>query len=84
MMLQMNPMKWFLVQRSRWLRLAEGAFFVTCAHVLEKFQEIQADHPNAQLVAYTTIPKFTELFGFHLIDAESRILDVAIFCGASG
>ena len=56
-------------------------FFVTCAHVFEKFQEMQADHPNAQLVAYTTIPKFTELFDFHLIDAESKVLDVAIFCG---
>jgi hypothetical protein len=59
-------------------------FFVTCAHVLEKFQEMQADHPNAQLVAYTTIPKFTELFGFHLIDAESKVLDVAVFRPTNG
>jgi hypothetical protein len=54
-------------------------FFITCAHVLEKFAEIQAKYPNAQLAAYTTIPYFMELSGFHLVDSESKILDVAIF-----
>jgi len=56
-------------------------FFVTCAHVLEKFLEIQAEYPNAQMTAYTTIPHFTELSGFHLVDSDSSILDVAIFRG---
>jgi hypothetical protein len=56
-------------------------FFVTSAHVLEKFREMQLIHPNPQLVAYTTIPKFTELYGFALIDVESEVLDVAVFSG---
>jgi len=56
-------------------------FFVTCAHVLEKFEEMQVEYPNTQLAAYTTVPYFTELFGFSLIDSESKILDVAIFRG---
>src|ERR1700732_3542156 len=50
-------------------------FFITCAHVLDKLQEIQADYPNAQLAAYTTVPKFIELFGFRLVDSESKTLD---------
>ena len=39
-------------------------FFVTCAHVLEKFREMQVEYPNAQLAAYITVPYFTELLGF--------------------
>jgi len=63
------------------LEMDEKHFFVTCAHVLEKFGEMQVEYPNAQLAAYTTVPYFTELFGFSLIDSESKILDVAIFRG---
>lgn len=63
------------------LEIGKKHFFVTCAHVLNKLQEIQADYPNAQLAAYTTVPHFTELFGFRLVDSESKILDVAIFRG---
>src|SRR5262245_57717555 len=55
--------------------------FVTCAHVLNKLEETQATYPDAQLAAYTTVPRFIELFGFRLIDSESKILDVAIFRG---
>jgi hypothetical protein len=33
------------------------------------------------LAAYTTVPYFTELFGFGLVDSDSKILDVAIFQG---
>ena len=56
-------------------------FFVTCAHVAEKFAEIRSEYPNAQLAAYTTIPHFAELFGFDLVDSDSKVLDVAIFRG---
>lgn len=63
------------------LEIGEGHFFVTCAHVAEKFAEIRSEHPNAQLAAYTTIPFFTELFGFDLVDSDSKVLDVAIFRG---
>jgi hypothetical protein len=49
--------------------------------VYEKFEEVKARYPNAQLAAYTTVPKFTELHGFSLVDSDSRILDVAIFGG---
>jgi hypothetical protein len=63
------------------LEISAKRFFVTCAHVLDKFEEIQVEYPNAQLAAYTTIPHFTELFGFNLVDSESKILDVAIFRG---
>lgn len=63
------------------LEINRKHFFVTCAHVLEKFEEMQVEYPNAQLAAYTTVPYFTELFGFSLIDSESKILDVAIFRG---
>jgi hypothetical protein len=65
------------------IEIGEKHFFVTCAHVLEKFQETQAKYPNAQLAAYTTIPFFTELFGFTAIDSELAILDVAVFRGQS-
>ena len=63
------------------LEISKKHFFVTCAHVLDKFQEIQIEHPGAQLAAYTTVPHFTELYGFSLVDSESEILDVAIFRG---
>ena len=63
------------------IEISGNHFFVTCAHVLERFQEIQAKYPNAQPAAYTTVPYFTELSGFRLIDSESKILDVAIFKG---
>ena len=42
---------------------------------------MQAEYPNVQLAAYSTVPHFTELFGFDLVDSESKILDVAIFRG---
>ena len=61
------------------IEIGRRHFFVTCAHVLEKLAEIQAEYPNAQLAAYTTIPYFTELTGFDLVDSESKVLDVAIF-----
>jgi hypothetical protein len=63
------------------LEIGNKHFIVTCEHVLTKLQEIQSDYPNAQLTAYTTVPYFTELFGFRLVDSESEILDVAIFRG---
>ncbi len=63
------------------LEIGKKHFFVTCAHVLDKLQEIQVEHPNAQLAAYTTVPHFTELFGFRFVDSESEILDVAILRG---
>jgi len=63
------------------IEIGKKHLFVTCAHVLDKLQEIQAEYPNAQLAAYTTVPYFTELFGFSLVDSESEILDVAIFRG---
>ena len=63
------------------LEISKKHFFVTCAHVLDKLQEIQIEHPNALLAAYTTAPHFTELYGFSLVDSESEILDVAIFRG---
>ena len=63
------------------VELGGNHFFVTCAHVWEKFQEMQTEYPGAELAAYTTVPRFTELFGFRLIDVESDVLDVAIFRG---
>ena len=60
------------------VEIGKKHFFVTCAHVIDKLQEIQIEHPNAQLAAYTTVPHFTELYGFSLVDSESEILDVAI------
>jgi hypothetical protein len=74
---------WEVIHRATFSLLEVGGkhFFVTCAHVLEKFQEMQSSYPNPQLTAYTTIPKFTELFGFRLVDVERKILDVAVFCG---
>ena len=72
-----------VVARATWslLEIDKKHFFVTCAHVLNKLQEIRVNYPNAQLTAYTTVPHFTELFGFRLVDSESKILDVAIFRG---
>ena len=63
------------------IEIGKRHFFVTSAHVLERFEEMQVHHPSAQIAAYTTVPKFTELFGFHLMDSERKILDVAIFRG---
>ena len=63
------------------LEIGGSHFFVTGDHVHEKFQEIQAHSPDAQLTAYTTIPHFTEFSGFRLVDSDSKTLDVAIFRG---
>jgi len=63
------------------VEIDEKHFFITNAHVWDKYLEIKGEHPKAQLAAYTTIPAFTELSGFHLIDSDSKILDVAIFRG---
>src|SRR6266404_7164576 len=63
------------------LEIGNKHFFITCAHVLNKLRELQTDYPDAQLAAYTTVPRFTELFGFTLVDSESKVLDVALFRG---
>ncbi len=63
------------------LEIAGRHYFVTCAHVHDKFIEVQCAHPNAQLAAYTTIPSFAELYGFSLVDYDSKTLDVAIYRG---
>src|SRR6266404_8050853 len=63
------------------LEIGRKHFFLTCAHVLNKFHEIQEAYPNAQLAAYTAAPHFIELSGFQLIDLESKVLDVAVLRG---
>lgn len=47
----------------------------------DKYLEVKARHANAQLAAYSTVPRFVELHGFCLIDYESKILDIAILSG---
>src|SRR6267154_926435 len=63
------------------IEIAKQHYFVTSAHVYEKYLEVKAAHPGAQLAAYSTEPYFMELHGFRLIDWDSKNLDIAIFGG---
>lgn len=78
-----NNSPWDKTERANFTLLWTGQrhVFITCFHVLSRFQEMQKQNPSAKIVAYIDIfPSLAELHGFTLLDYSKR-LDVAVFRG---